>query len=42
MFVGVQVAVEGEGWMVYAAGKYYGTFESKLCIPALNPAKVLF
>ena len=37
------MAVEGEGWMVYAVGKYYDIFESKLCIPALNnPAQVLF
>ena len=39
MFVGVQVAVEGEGWMVRAIDKcYYCTYERK----RLPIAKLVF
>ena len=32
LFVGVQVAVEGEGWRVGAIDKYYCIFERKDCV----------
>ena len=32
MFVGVQEAVEGEGWMVRATDKYYYIFGRKGCV----------
>ena len=35
MFVGVQEAVEREGWMVCAADKYYDIFERKGCVSQL-------
>ena len=32
MFVGVQVAVEREGWMVRQIDKYFCIFERKGCV----------